>query len=103
MIKYDNIIEETKRLAKECLEKKWYPLKDYDDWCSDCAFCYDAQHRTDTINHRCDICYIKDYHICRSVDDWEIREDKTVIIKALEELSRTGYLSEETNEELRDY
>lgn len=102
-------IKEIKRLAKKCLEEKWYPLienfSSEVEWTSDCAFCYDARKKwmEDEGVSYCRSCLIDDLPICGLISDWWEKGDKSVIIKALEELGRTGYLSEETNEELRDY
>ena len=92
---------EIKRLAQESLDEKWYEMNiNNNDWISNCAFCEDAIMRKGD-EHQCEICYIGKLLICSFVArDERSKENKAFIIKALEELSETGTLSEEIYKEL---
>lgn len=96
--------KEIKRLAKKSLEEKWYPLDidkaKLEEWVSNCAFCVDGKVRQYNNEFRCKRCYLNDLPICDSIDEWHKEKDKSVIIKALEELAETGKLSKETEIEV---
>ena len=93
-----------KRLARKCLEEKWYKLDktDKDAWVSRCAFCRDAIDRQTYDHSYCDVCYIRDMPICRYISDtYDRKRNKKLVIKALEELAETGKLTKRTKRRLK--
>ena len=84
-------IAEIKRLAKESLEKKWYPLRRGDDKVhisDDCAFCIDARERDES--SICSTCYLSSMEpdICKGITLDNIEET----ILSLEQLAEFGEL-----------
>ena len=100
--------KDIKILAQLCLDEKWYSLEEENSspyWLEDCAFCQDALDKVndtdDPFSHNnCDLCFIKDLPICTEIEGWAERHNKSIIIKALEELAKTGELSEISKDEL---
>ena len=89
-------IEKIKELAKETLEKKWYPIRDGQDIdrYGSCSFCIDAGERREPFGYSCEICYLVKWNgkeLIKSIcDDIDNENDK--VIKKLEQLVKTGVL-----------
>ncbi len=79
-----------KKLAKETLKKKWYPIQkgfNLISFADDCAFCREAGKRALDANI-CDICYIPEMKvdICMIMNKYNTRE----VIELLEQLAEFG-------------
>ncbi len=90
-------IEEIKRLAKETLEKKWYPLSKETGYISandPCCFCQDKKERHPENKNFCKGCLILKYdmHICNIIDGGMSTEDVEYIVSQLEQLAEKGKL-----------
>lgn len=93
-------IKEIKKLAKETLKKKWYPLKKgvFDIDANDpCVFCNDASSRRETFSEKsCEVCYIGKYKniLCNLIYLGMEEKPKEFdnIIEKLEILAKRGKL-----------
>ena len=95
-------IEEIKRLAKETLEKKWYPINAGKDICftSECSFCHDKEERDrsepdiEIYTAFCTGCLIQKYNnkICDIIKLKMNTKDIAYIITQLEQLAEKGVL-----------
>ncbi len=92
-----NEIDKIKELAKETLEKKWYPLSKGATHISandKCCFCQDKKERHSENEHFCKGCLILKYnmHICNIIDGCMSTEDVEYIVSQLEQLAEKGVL-----------
>jgi len=94
-------IEETKRLAKETLMGKWYPISEGEDIkpTKKCSFCYDAmmkEYDNDENDGYCVCCLIYQYGcICENINVAMTGEGIENIVHLLEILTKDGKLDQE--------